>query len=365
MVFGCSLSEQVGKGGIGTESTELNGVASLKIELDVGQNLQGGAGKTKSIIDFEEFQIVGASIALSNSFGEGEVKTWRVGDSFVFTFQARRTGVHTLTVRDWDSAGNTNVETATINMRNGYNYRVRVRLGGKIYIGFQQEEGLVFYSTFNDLCSTINPEVGPKGYTNTTGFGFVPGKYGNSYRVPYNADFGVVYSNFTLPGTNGCIEFWAKLENPPLYITTVGDVPCFLWIQEGNRNTRVLFAVNDGRGGAGLCGQVECDAHTGIDTASSTYGTSYRYYEIISNSSGNHTDWHHYALVWKNDGFEDGRKIRLYLDGKLYPTQHYTGGSYNINGFTNSVIKIILNDNTQGAVLIDELKIWNYAKTNF
>ncbi len=71
---------------------------------------------------------------MSNSYGEGEVKTWNVGDSFIFTFQAKRTGPYTLTITDWDTAGHTNVATKTINMKNGYNYRVKVRLGGVIYV---------------------------------------------------------------------------------------------------------------------------------------------------------------------------------------------------------------------------------------
>ncbi|MGC8770681.1 MAG: hypothetical protein ACP5Q5_05470 [Brevinematia bacterium] len=133
MVAGCSLSNEVGRGGLETET----GVASLTIELDVGQ---GDASTTKSVIDVEEFDVVGATIALSNSYGEGEVKTWKAGDSFVFTFQAKRTGIHTITVTDWDNGGNTNVATATINMKNGKNYRIKVRLGGVIYIGTEEEK---------------------------------------------------------------------------------------------------------------------------------------------------------------------------------------------------------------------------------
>ncbi|MEJ5285073.1 MAG: hypothetical protein WHS77_08515 [Brevinematales bacterium] len=136
MVASCSLSNEVGKGGLETETSEIGGVASLTIELDVGQ----GDASTKSVISVEEFDVVGATIALSNSYGEGEVKTWKAGDSFVFTFQAKRTGMHTITVTDWDNGGNTNVATATINMKNGKNYRIKVRLGGVIYIQTVKEE---------------------------------------------------------------------------------------------------------------------------------------------------------------------------------------------------------------------------------
>ncbi|MCX7821255.1 MAG: membrane lipoprotein lipid attachment site-containing protein, partial [Brevinematales bacterium] len=151
MVAGCSLSNQVGNGGLETEISEMGGVASLTVELDVGQNPQGGASMTKSVIGVEEYEVIGATIALSNSVGEGEVKTWKAGDSFVFTFQAKRTGMHTITVTDWDTDGNTNVATASINMKNGRNYRIKVRLGGVIYIGLTgvPRDGLVAEYLFN------------------------------------------------------------------------------------------------------------------------------------------------------------------------------------------------------------------------
>jgi len=132
-VWGCSVNVPNTSSNAPDTSSDISDINSevagtLTVELDVGQN------NTKSVIEVEELDILGATIALTNSLGEGEVKTWKPGDPFVYTFQAKKTGLHTLTVVDWDKAGHTNVATKQIDIRNGKNYRVRVQLGGKIYI---------------------------------------------------------------------------------------------------------------------------------------------------------------------------------------------------------------------------------------
>ncbi|URA11019.1 LamG domain-containing protein [Thermospira aquatica] len=89
-----------------------------------------------------------------------------------------------------------------------------------------------------------------------------------------------------------------------------------------------------------------------------------QYSDILSSRV---TNWNHYALVWKSEGFEDGKKARLYLNGHVVPSLWYrdTFESEEIPGFTNAVIQILHNVNSEGGVIIDELKIWNYPKTNF
>ena len=151
-VWGCSVNAPDTSSNAPDTSSDISDINSevagtLTVELDVGQN------KSKSVIEVEELDILGATIALTNSAGEGEVKTWKPGDSFVYTFQAKKTGLHTLTVVDWDKAGHTNVESVQINIRNGKNYRVKVQLGGKIYIepvaGVIPRDGLVAEYLFN------------------------------------------------------------------------------------------------------------------------------------------------------------------------------------------------------------------------
>ncbi|URA10309.1 LamG-like jellyroll fold domain-containing protein [Thermospira aquatica] len=335
--------------------------ATVVVELSTGNVSGGGSGISPSVIEVEELLIMGATIALSNSLGWGEVKSWTRGDPMVFTFQVPRKGIYTLTVTDWDTAGHTNVATAVIHVAAGSNYRIRVTLGGVIYIEGEDLSGLTFYSSFDDLGSTLSPLVGPRGYATTTNLSFVAGKFGNAYYAPYNVDFGIVYSNFVLPSTEGCIEFWAKLVNPPVNIP-VGDAPVFVRIGEGNYEYRVLFNANDGVGGSGLCGNVHASGD-GLAMVTLATGGS-RYSDILSSGV---TNWNHYALVWRSDGFEDGRRARLYLNGQVVSPSSYrdTLGPADIPGFTNAVIQILQNVNSSGGVIIDELRIWSYAKTNF
>ncbi|URA11018.1 hypothetical protein [Thermospira aquatica] len=108
--------------------------------------------------------------------------------------------------------------TAVIRVEGGKNYRTRVVLGGFIDLEEERPKKLIFYSSFDNLESALSPAVGPRGYAKSRDLSFVPGKVGNGYYAPYNVDFGIVYSNFVLPSKEGCIEFWAKLVDPPVYL---------------------------------------------------------------------------------------------------------------------------------------------------
>ena len=92
---------------------------------------------------------------------------------------------------------------------------------------------------------------------------------------------------------------------------------------------------------------------------------------------GNWQGWHHYAVCWDSNGIPDldaSRTIALYIDGKLTPAAK-TG--YRNKEEVNSIIATRLRlsfsgnsresseHNTKSPFLIDEFKIWNYAKTSF
>ena len=210
-LWGCAVNLPHTSSGVSDISSE--GVATLTVELDAGQD------NTKSVIEVEELDIIGATIALSNSLGEGEVKTWKPGDPFVFTFQVKRTGLHTLTVTDWDEAGHTNIATKQINIRNGKNYRVKVQLGGVIYIepveGEIPRDGLVAEYLFNG--NALDTSGNGNNATNVTAI-LTTDRFGNQDRAYDFSDGGMIVvpdSPSLNPSKEITISCFAKLERAP------------------------------------------------------------------------------------------------------------------------------------------------------
>ena len=100
-----------------------------------------------------------------------------------------------------------------------------------------------------------------------------------------------------------------------------------------------------------------------------------RYAELFP--SGDWRDWHHYAVVWDPDGISalpHAPKAALLIDGRLVASAGFQPVSANtirmpsetpyVLGITNDPV-IDAEHNTKSPFLIDEFKIWNYAKTDF
>jgi hypothetical protein len=85
-------------------------------------------------------------------------------------------------------------------------------------------------------------------------------------------------------------------------------------------------------------------------------------------------DWHHYAIVWNGVGnipnvADTTRKISVFVDGQLNTTtsnkspeeQLFAPGNaprFGFIGFPTDAIP-------GASIVFDNLKIWNYAKTDF
>ncbi len=122
------------------------------------------------------------------------------------------------------------------------------------------------------------------------------------------------------------------------------------------------FNANDGVYSGGLCGRA--NPYT---VGTGNYG-SWSYESILG--AGQVEAWHHYALVWNENGISgvlDGsKKLAVFLDGQLNSSKWMPEGATNsFDTITNGSFRLLINHLTQGASYIDNLKIWNYAKTNF
>ena len=100
-----------------------------------------------------------------------------------------------------------------------------------------------------------------------------------------------------------------------------------------------------------------------------------RYEELFPFS--NYRDWHHYAIIWDQNGITDlagsPRKVLL-IDGKPMPDiqDHVRSAEEAAAIVSTPMLLSFTHDpeldpelSTKSPFLIDEFKIWNYAKTEF
>lgn len=220
----------------------------------------------------------------------------------------------------------------------------------------RNDNGLVFHCTFDDESAIATPAVGPSGTICSREF--VAGKVNRGLRVPVGSSAGF----FTLPpetfGKEGCIEFWAKIEPSREYFRDCD--PRIIFIKSPAGCFTVEYSANNGEGGGGFF--VRCFNFSYL--AGNTYGGGYKYSDYITDISA----WHHYAFSWTEDA------ITIYIDGTKLHRAHKTGNGRISEAKLKSVTSImgLPNDNTNPyntepntPFIIDELKIWDFAKTEF
>ena len=98
---------------------------------------------------------------------------------------------------------------------------------------------------------------------------------------------------------------------------------------------------------------------------------AWKYSDVLG--AGQETNWHHYAVVWKHDGIpgvSDGtKKVATYLNGQINSVKWTDYRTTGFPGFLGSpVFSLIATTSSPkyaDAAAIDNLKVWNYAKTDF
>jgi len=196
-------------------------------------------------------------------------------------------------------------------------------------------DGLVIWNKFENLTS----EVG-SNFTGTPN-SYQSAKFNNGVFINNSANKISASSVFdTSLAQAFCVEFWYKPNfsssastRYPIISQPDSGLQLFLFWFEGG-NWRAGYRV-------GETGQ-----------------------QVIASDSFNTNDLIHFGLVGDNSGIDgSGDKFRLYIDG-------VDVGSYT-NGWTTSSLQTSLtigsywDDSFAGNGLIDNLKVWDYAKTDF
>jgi hypothetical protein len=293
------------------------------------------------------------SLAFTGTNGETKVEL-KNGDKFAMTVANESFEIKSL-------LGDLNIPRA--------NFRALLLSARKVTTG-GSNEGLVFYCTFDDEAAVRSPMVGPCGV-------FLQGKF-NDGKVG-NALLTTVYAQnatFDLPaeffGTSGCIEFWAKILNPSPYVGNGGDPRLFTITQKSTKNTICTLDIvsNNGAGNSGFA------TWTFLGNMASIRGMRHlRYEELFPGSD--YRDWHHYAVIWDANGIANlsgNPKKALLIDGNYIPDlQDHKQDIEAAQAIISTPMLLSFTHDpaldpersTKSPFLIDEFKIWNYAKTDF
>ena len=221
------------------------------------------------------------------------------------------------------------------------------------------DTGLVFYCTFDDEAAIASPVVGQPVKLELGQLCPDKGKAGGALFVKP----GIAGAEVQLPqgalGAEGCIEFWANLASGKTEFSTGGDPRFFIaFDSNGSEKGNFEFASNDGGGNSGICGTV-CGVH-----AYSNRGYNYMmpYSDIFKGEDYN--GWHHYAFVWTQTSlaiFIDGREACRATGNVI--TQEIANTAVTLDIPLNRTTGKSFNN--KSAFFMDELKIWNFAKTSF
>ncbi|MFZ4394998.1 MAG: hypothetical protein ACOYOU_05150 [Kiritimatiellia bacterium] len=224
------------------------------------------------------------------------------------------------------------------------------------------QKGLALWNRLGTESDIKNSRVGPGG-TLTAGR-FVEGRFGQGIELNMQEQYGVTFPGALVSPAAGCIEFWAKLVNFPTNIRQPGGAwPGLIAACDDTGTTAAFlmhYCANDGGSGGGLCFQGPGNGGTG------RYGS----WSYASSLGSNTTDeWHHYALVWAVEGIpgvDNGRrKAAIFVDGKLN-TGFWNGEGSSLTLPKTARVGLLAHHGTEsGRVVYDNLKIWNYAKTDF
>ena len=221
------------------------------------------------------------------------------------------------------------------------------------------EEGLIFHCTFDDEAAMITPAVGPSMKLELGQIKTHEGKNGGALFVNPGISGAVVVLPKGMLASEGCIEFWANMASGKTEFSTGGD-PNYLvaYTADGDVGGALGFASNDGVGNSGLCG-----FFFGMRAYSNPGYTHLMPYSDVFKGD-DYNGWHHYAFTWTLTS------LSLYIDGKRVA---HAAGRLNTELLAKGDITLAIplhrtlgrSFNNKSAFLMDEFKIWNYARTSF
>jgi len=208
----------------------------------------------------------------------------------------------------------------------------------------------------------------------------IDGKFGRPAMLLDTADAKVTihlpFAPYKMP--EGTIEFWAMLPKPHQPFGGGKGQPWFFGIEcplsyfnnpvpgvNYNNHSIFGFAPNDGGGKGGLVGRLY-----GIANAGTHHFGSVSTVAETGLLGDTPEGWHHYAFIWKRDGFllADGRNgvLLLSVNGKVVASTMTVGTDpHGLLENPKSEVYLVIHDSDSDCtrpVAMSELKVWDHAK---
>lgn len=217
---------------------------------------------------------------------------------------------------------------------------------------------ILLWNKLDSISEVEQSTIGPGGMV--SGGTFVPGVFGNAFLANPDEDGLVSFPVWSMLTHRGTIEFWARLMTPPTGPIGAGDRPRFVDLPWADSHYAIGFTADDGMGNAGLVGCAGAMSAVGFDQSPNVFT-----YADILGASGV-MSWHHYALTWDDTVVPGlGQHTALYIDGVMVAKHWVDTLEHGFPPLEDGVIRLITNDNTQGSVLMDNLIVWDFAKSDF
>ncbi|MBK8049288.1 MAG: hypothetical protein IPK16_20530 [Anaerolineales bacterium] len=221
--------------------------------------------------------------------------------------------------------------------------------------------GLVLWNKLGSQYAIEHSEVGPNG---TFGGGaFIPGKFEYAYLARYDQPGLVTFPKAAVPIERGTSAVWVNLFDTPETIPGSPN-PILCEVKDSRSLFQLGYNGNNGPGLGGLCG------FAGAVFSTATGRAGDWTYEAASGNKGI-AEWHHYALIWDRDGIagvDTGqRKVAVFVDGELNSNYWDDLGLQTFLPLTGGDLSLMteMRDLSQGSVAFENLKIWDYARTEF
>ena len=224
--------------------------------------------------------------------------------------------------------------------------------------GKAEVEELMLWNGLGSAAEIATSFVGPGGSVSSGTFD--QGVFGQAILAQHTDDLPVVFSMEGFSTKRGRIEFYARIIQPPVAVSSAGIFFAYSSVWD----YAIGIGANDGQGGGGLFGRVGI-GEDGAEAATGPTG-GYTFEGVLG--AGLAEDWHHYQLVWNSEGMPSvgigNRKVAVFLDGNLNST-YWTPSEV----FPNSEVfppgaklQLLLNFESQGSVMLDELKVYGYSE---
>lgn len=215
-------------------------------------------------------------------------------------------------------------------------------------------EGLVLWNKLGSNDEVTDSEIGENGSLIGTGYAFETGKYGNGY-IRKNVDSYVMFPKSVLQGlrSHGTVELWVnpKVTQPQAY--SYGSF-MIVGYRINELDAHVFIRWGDGVTGVGINGGVNFDG--------TVVATPDEFTPFVATVD---TPFH-LALCWDVEGIDGSdQTVRIYRDGVLIGSNSSTWNEEATTDYDDFKLGTGPDGKGYDKYIVDNLKVWNYAKTDF